>query len=364
MTSILRTGILALVILELSVVNNLKAESFVFHISVDGLRPTAVTALGPTDAPNFYRFRNEGVFTDNARTDYDYTITLPNHTSQLTGRSVNDQFGVGSGHRYTDNGDPGVGVTIHNNAGYNVASVFDVAHDNGLSTGMYATKSKFSLYEASYSSKIDVVEISDLDSVALMATLSANMASPATRTNYTFLHFHDADTAGHSSTWDITEPPASSYLDAVRDVDDYLGLLFDMIENDPALAGNTTIILTADHGGRLGTTDHGTASSAQNYTIPFYVWGAHVGLGDLYIMNAGHRAEPGTSRPLYSAAVQPIRNGEAANLALDLLGLGAVPGSTINAHQTLVVPESSTFVLIAIGAATLAITGRKRLAGS
>jgi hypothetical protein len=208
--------------------------------------------------------------------------------------------------------------------------------------------------------KIDVYVNPDTRSTTMMASLVANMGSPTTRTNYTFVHYHNPDSAGHSNNWDVTEPPASPYLNAVRSVDNYLGQLLNLVQNTPDMVGKTTLILSADHGGRLGTTDHGVNDSPEDYTIPFYVWGAGVVPGDLYAMNSGTRANPGTGRPLYSEAVQPIRNGDMANLALDLLGLGAVPGSNINASQNLIVPEPSTMTLSMLGTALIILAAASR----
>ena len=334
----------------------------VIHISVDGLRPDAVTALGPSNLPNFYRLRTEGAFTDNARADYDYTITLPNHATQLTGRGV-----VGpTGHNWIINSDPAPGQTLASNKGSYVAGVFDVAHDNGLSTGEYASKSKFSLFATSWNSingapdvtgpdngrnKIDVY-VNDGDTASLVATFVADMSDRPL--SYAFLHLADPDATGHSYGWDIT--PGSEYSNAIKRVDDRLGTIFALIDGDAELAGHTAIILTADHGG-LGT-DHSNPTLPEDYTIPFYVWGPGVTpAADLYALNLVTRLNPGTGRPDYASPGQPVRNGEAANVALKLLGLGPVPGSTINQAQdlllTITVPADFRARLIGTNIATV-----------
>ena len=147
--------------------------------------------------------------------------------------------------------------------------------------------------------------------------------------HYSFIHFPDPDAAGHPFGWG-----SEIYLAAVRKVDKGLGDIFRLVETQPAMRGRTAIILTADHGGKGH--DHSNITEPLDYTIPFYVWGAGVAAGkDLYALNRGARLDPGAGRPSYAAAVQPIRDGDAANLALALLGLGAVPGSTINVRQDL-----------------------------
>jgi len=315
---------------------------YVVHISVDGLRADAVAILGPKRAPNFFRLRNEGAYTDNARTDADFTNTLPNHTSMLTGRGVDGA----DGHNYTSNGMPSRRTTLHRVKDSYVSSVFDVVHDNGLTTALFAGKPKFILYEQSYNvahgapdltgdddgrDKIDTFVIDEDSGLLVAMYMGAMMYAPF---NYTLLHLRDPDTAGHGEDWDLAQD--SEYLAAVSRVDGLLGIIIDGIENDPKLNDNTTIILTADHGGRLGTTGHGPPEDPENFTIPFYVWGAGVTAHtELYVLNGLTRADPGAGQMSYAAPVQPIRNGDGANLALALLGLHPVPGSTINVRQDL-----------------------------
>jgi hypothetical protein len=314
---------------------------FVVHISVDGLRPDFLqTLVDAGQAPNFKRFQTEGAWTNNARTDYTHTNTLPNHTSMLTGRPVLQPAGMPNTahHGYTDNGEPSSSSTIHNLGNPNVpykASTFDVAHDAGLSTALFATKTKFVIYEQSYNENAGAAHPNGKDKIDTSfiggpaATQNQLLAELGTKHfGYTFVHYANADNAGHSSGWGST-----AYNNALVTVDGYLGGLFNLVTTDATLAGRTAIILSADHGGSGG--GHGDVSSALHYTIPFYVWGAGVAHGNLYEFNPDTRADPGTARPMYTASGQPIRNGDGGNLALDLLGLGAIPGSLINAGQNL-----------------------------
>ena len=61
---------------------------WVLAISVDGLNPEAIRTLGPSKAPNFYRLMTEGAYTLDARSEYEITRTLPNHTGMVTGRPI------------------------------------------------------------------------------------------------------------------------------------------------------------------------------------------------------------------------------------------------------------------------------------
>jgi hypothetical protein len=290
------------------------------------------------------------------------TVTLPNHVTQMTSRGV--QGVGGNGHGWTSNSDPAPSQTLHSNKGAYVPSAFDVAHDHGRRTAVYATKTKFRLFDASYNAvngaedttgadngrdKLDTYQYQGSSASLTSQFITAMNADPY---HFSLVHFTDGDTAGHGSGWG-----SAAYNAALSAVDGYLGQLFSLATSHPALLGKTSIILTADHGGHGG--NHADAADALNYTVPFYVWGPDAAPGaDLYALNTTTRLDPGTSRPGYADAWQPIRNGDAANLGLDLLNLGPIPGSSINYAQNLAVPEPSLPCLMGLG--TLLALRKKR----
>jgi hypothetical protein len=305
----------------------------VIQVSVDGLNPDAITQLGAAGTPNFHRLMTQGASTLNARTLVERTRTLPNHTSMMTSRPV---LGP-SGTQVEFNEDNG--STLAATAGTYIAGVFDVVHDHGGSTALFSGASKFDFLDRSWNGTNGAPDTTGVDNgrdkidtylrgagaVTTSALLNQLATNPAT---FDFIHLAPTDSAGHQYGF-----MSAQYLDAVKEVDGYIGQILNAVAGNPNLAGNTVVIVTADHGG-LGLS-HNDATAYANYRIPFFVWGKGIPAGaNLYALNPD-RGDPGTTQPAYTAATQPIRNAETADLVTDLLGYGPVPGSTINGDQSL-----------------------------
>lgn len=297
----------------------------VLAISVDGLNPRAIRQLGADEAPTLWGMATEGASTLNARTSLEMTSTLPNHTGMVTSRRIKAAAG---GHGVTWNDERLQPATVQAAAGHPVSSVFSLADDAGLRTGLFAGKQKFSLFDRSWPGAIDQLVL-DTDSTRLMNEVKAWVTSEE-RPDFTFWHIALPDEAGHRSGWMSPE-----YLAAVREVDEEVGAVLAAIDSDATLRESFTIVLTADHGGKLGASEHSSEpSEVENYTVPFLVDGQGVVDQDLYSLNPAYR-DPANRRPAYAAPRQPIRNGDLGNLVASLLGLGPIPGSGIGDEQTL-----------------------------
>jgi len=321
-----------------------QGADYVIAISIDGMGSSYMQKLVDSgNLPHFKQLEAQSAWTADARNDFDVTVTLPNHASMITGRPV---LGA-AGHSWTNNTAPAAGVTLHSNKGSYVASVFDVAHDNGKRTGLWAGKRKFSLFAVSYDAqhgapdvtgkddgrnKLDVF-FCDKSAPELTDALLSTMSSQPCQ--FAFVHFAETDTAGHMSDWG-----SADYNDALELLDGCVGRIMDFAATNAALKGKTTLIVTSDHGGK--DRNHIQADDPLIYTIPFFVWGAGVTAGDLYAFNPVTRRNPGTGHPACTEQPQPVRNGEVGNLALKLLGLGSIPGSAIGAQQDLALTPPQT----------------------
>ena len=328
--------------------------SHVIQISVDALGGKYLEKFlteTPAEFPAFMRMRREGASTLNARTDFDYTVTLPNHTSMVTGRPVvtPKAWAQAKGHGWTSNANfpaDDLPVSLHATnpdtgagaAPAYTATTFDIVHDAGLSTAIYAGKTKFRLFSVSQGDKFGAPSArgrNKIDTAMIGRDAPAEFIESLREKapNYAFFHFAKPDAVGHAEGY-----LGAQYRDAVKKVDGQLGQILDMISSDANWKNKSVVILSADHGGKPGTKGHGDADEPYNYTIPFLVWGRGVKAGaDLYDLNPTTRRNPGAGRPQYAPTGQPIRNGDGGNLALKLLGLPAIPGSHINEKQDLAV---------------------------
>lgn len=300
-----------------------EAQKGVVLISVDGLRPELIRA---EVMPFLLGLEAQAAWTVEARTDPEWTLTLPNHFCMLTSRPTEGP----DGHGITFNGY--ADTIVHEARGAYVASAFDVAHDRGLATGFFTGKTKLEVISHAYdrdhgapdltgddhgSAKIDHHNEAPAGDDETLDAVEANLPFPSPF--LLFVHLYDTDSTGHGSAFDPSE--GSAYTEAARRVDRRLERLVALLEAQPNL--QLTFILTSDHGG--DRFDHSDPALPVNTRIPFFVWGEGVTAGDLYAKNSGVR----------DPQEQPIRNCEAGNLALGLLELPFIPGSVFNRDQDL-----------------------------
>ena len=220
-------------------------------ISIDGLRPDAIQIAG---AANILGLAARGAYSWNAQTILPST-TLPAHVSMLSGFTP-EEHGV-----TWDDYTPTRGQIL-------VPTVFHAARARGLHTGMVAGKEKFQTFRDTGACDTWVLAAPDDDDVAgRVATALSG------RPDLLFIHLPDVDLVGHASKW-MSDP----YLTAVRRADAAVGRILSTLPAD------TTIILTADHGGH--PEGHGS-DSPQDTTIPWVMAGPSVIKGKM--LRAGIR---------------------------------------------------------------------------
>jgi predicted AlkP superfamily pyrophosphatase or phosphodiesterase len=198
------------------------AVEHVIIISVDGLRPDVLLRAR---TPNVRGLMETGTFTLWART-VPQSITLPSHTSMLTGVTPER-------HRVLWNADLPAPVYPK------VPTIFEVAKSGGLTTAMVTGKSKFISLARPGSIDWEKVQVATDEEVGSAAAAVLREDKP----NLLVVHFPGADAAGHSKGWGTPEQIA-----AVETIDRSVGVLLGALD-DAKLGDSTAIIVSADHGG-------------------------------------------------------------------------------------------------------------------
>jgi predicted AlkP superfamily pyrophosphatase or phosphodiesterase len=206
-------------------------------ISIDGLRPDAILTTG---APNILAMAARGAYTWHARTVLPST-TLPSHISMLSGVEP-DVHGI-----VWDDYLPAKGLLT-------VPTIFSIARGQGRRTAMIAGKTKFTYFCETGACDVWAITGNGDDDVAGRAVSGG--------VDLLFVHLPDVDLTGHSTQW-----MSDAYLSAVRRADQVVGRIV------ASLPPDTTVILSADHGGHLA--DHGT-SDPVDMTIPWIAVGPRI----------------------------------------------------------------------------------------
>jgi len=217
------------------------ARGKVAIISIDGLRPDALLSVG---APNILALADRGAYSWQAQAVMP-SMTLPSHVSMLSGFTP-DVHGI----VWDD--------YIKERGPIAVPTLFSVARGFGRRTAVMAGKQKFTYFCEGAGSDICAITSNGDDEVASGAVSNRSV-------DLLFVHLPDVDVNGHSAGW-----MSDAYLTAVRRADLAVGRIVS------SLSADTTVILSADHGGHLS--EHGS-SGASDMTIPWIIAGPRIAQG-------------------------------------------------------------------------------------
>lgn len=239
----------------------------VFILSFDGGNPTI---LQTAEMPHFKRLAAEGAHSWQANTIIP-SKTLPSHTSMLTGVDIS-RHGIDWNDYF-----PLRGLV-------KVPTIFSVtkAARPETSTALFCGKIKFrhlwlkgtlDTFNCGGAYPEGAPSPASEDKKLVPAQQVAAEVVPyilEKKPQLCFIHFPDIDSAGHKSGWGSPEQ-----MEAFKVCDQALGQVLRAIET-AGIAQDSTIILTADHGGK--DRNH-FDPVVNNTTIPWVAWGKAVKKG-------------------------------------------------------------------------------------
>lgn len=235
----------------------------VFVVSFDGGNPTIIQQA---EMPNLKRLATEGAHSWQANTIIP-SKTLPSHTSMLTGVDIS-KHGIDWNDFFPMRGNVKVPT---------IFSLTKAAHPDYV-TVLFCGKIKFR--HLWIKDSLDMFNCGTAYSYGPIPTSEEKKLVPAPevaaqasafilekKPQLCFIHFPDADSAGHKFGWGSPEQ-----MEAFKVCDAALGVVLDAIEK-AGIRDSSTIILTADHGGR--DKNH-FEPVVNNTTIPWITWGKGV----------------------------------------------------------------------------------------
>ncbi len=220
----------------------------VIVISLDGARPDAIRQA---NTPVLQRLASEGAVDWGAQT-VTPSVTLPAHTSMLTGLSVAEH---GVTYNSTPDGCPAIEAT----------TFITTAADAGLRAAMVVGKEKFCIFRQRDTVDYTFARLGD-GSVADRVIELLTDDPP----DVIFAHFPNPDYFGHLIGW-----MSDLYINELHSTDFQVGRIIDTLD-ELNLSATTLVIITADHGGH--DTGHGT-TLAVDMTIPWIAYGAGIKAG-------------------------------------------------------------------------------------